>query len=93
MEIKKNKQKRFFKNNNQVQKTKRVKFKSYDEYKKYKEIKLENEKRAKLPKMVNYLYSNKKLKKGVFLKKPSFNEIKFPFKLNLKLVNEYIKKK
>ncbi len=41
----------------------------------------------------NYLYKNKKLKKGVFLKKPKFNEIMYPFFLNLKLVNEYLKKK
>ncbi len=41
----------------------------------------------------NYLYKNKKLKKGVFLKQPKFNEIMYPFFLNLKLVNEYLKKK
>jgi len=41
----------------------------------------------------NYLYKNKKLKKSVFLKKPKFNEILYPFFLNLKLVNEYLKKK
>jgi hypothetical protein len=40
-----------------------------------------------------YLYKNKKLKKGIFLKKPKFNEIMYPFFLNLKLVNEYLKKK
>ena len=34
-----------------------------------------------------------KLKKGVFLKKPSFNDIIYPFSLNLKLINEYLKKK
>lgn len=41
----------------------------------------------------NYLYKNKKLKKGIFLKKPVLNEILYPFYLNLKLVNEYLKKK
>ena len=40
-----------------------------------------------------YLYLNKKLKEAVILKKPSFSEIKYPFNLNLKLVNEYYKKK
>jgi hypothetical protein len=40
-----------------------------------------------------YLYKNKKLKKGIFLKRPRFNEIMYPFYLNLKLVNEYLKKK
>ena len=41
----------------------------------------------------NYLYKSHKLKKGIFLKKPKFNEILYPFFLNLKLVNEYLKKK
>ncbi len=41
----------------------------------------------------NYLYKNKKLKKGVFLKKPKFREILYPFLLNLKLVHQYLKKK
>ncbi len=40
-----------------------------------------------------YLYKNKKLKKGVFLKKPTYKKILYPFFLNLKLVNEYLKKK
>jgi hypothetical protein len=40
-----------------------------------------------------YLYKTKKLKKGIFLKRPRFNEIMYPFYLNLKLVNEYLKKK
>lgn len=41
----------------------------------------------------NYLYKNKNLKKGIFLKKPKFNEILYPFFLNMKLINEYLKKK
>ncbi len=45
------------------------------------------------PKITNYLHINSKLKEGVFLKKPSFNEIIYPFSLNLKLINEYLKKK
>lgn len=52
--------------------------------KKEEQIKLNNQKR--------YLYQNKKLKKGIFLKKPRFKEILYPFFLNLKLVNEYLKK-
>jgi hypothetical protein len=40
-----------------------------------------------------YLYKNKKLKKGVFLKKPKMNQINYPFFLNAKLINEYFKKK
>lgn len=39
-----------------------------------------------------YLYKNKKLKKGIFLKKPKFKEILYPIFLNLKLVNQYLKK-
>jgi len=50
-------------------------------------------KKPKKPKITNYLYFNKRLKKGIFLKKPSFNDIKYPFFLNLKLINESLKKK
>ena len=45
------------------------------------------------PKITNYLHVNSTLKQGIFLKKPSFNEIIYPFSLNLKLINEYLKKK
>jgi hypothetical protein len=45
------------------------------------------------PKFTNYLHTNKKLKQGIFLKKPAFNDIIYPFFLNLKLINEYLKKK
>jgi len=41
----------------------------------------------------NYLYKKKFLKKGIIFKKPKFHEILYPFFLNLKLVNEYLKKK
>ncbi len=44
-------------------------------------------------KITNYLHVNSILKQGIFLKKPSFNEIIYPFSLNLKLINEYLKKK
>jgi len=43
--------------------------------------------------ITNYLYINKKLKQGIFLKKPTFNEIKYPIQFNLKLINEFLKKK
>lgn len=49
--------------------------------------------KKKKPKITNYLHTNSTLKKGIFLKKPSFNEIVYPFSLNLKLINEYLKKK
>ena len=66
------------------------KFKDYKEYLKFKRLEIRKE---KTPKLVNYLHLNKKLKQGVFLKKPNFNEIKYPFFLNFKLINEFIKKK
>lgn len=51
------------------------------------------EQQIKINNQNHYLYKNKKLKKGIFLKKPKFNEIIYPFFLNLKLINEYLKKK
>jgi hypothetical protein len=54
---------------------------------------IQKKKQPEKPKINNYLYVHKKLKKGVFLKKPSFNDIIYPFSLNLKLINEYLKKK
>ena len=54
---------------------------------------IQKKKQPEKPKITNYLYVHKKLKKGVFLKKPSFNDIIYPFSLNLKLINEYLKKK
>jgi hypothetical protein len=54
---------------------------------------IQKKKQPEKPKITNYFYVNKKLKKGVFLKKPSFNDIIYPFYLNLKLINEYLKKK
>jgi hypothetical protein len=41
----------------------------------------------------NYLYKNKKLKRGIFLKKPTLYEILYPVFLNLKLIKQYLKKK
>ena len=42
---------------------------------------------------VNYLEFNNLLKIGIFLRKPFFNEIEYPFSLNFKLIDEYLKKK
>jgi small subunit ribosomal protein S4 len=41
---------------------------------------------------VNYIEFNNKLNVCIFLRKPLFNEIKYPFDLNLNLVDEYFKK-
>nr|AZL93010.1 hypothetical protein [Peronospora effusa]AZL93063.1 hypothetical protein [Peronospora effusa] len=51
------------------------------------------EKRPEKPLTTAYLHRNKKIKTGIFLKKPSFKTILYPFHLNLKLINEYLKKK
>lgn len=42
---------------------------------------------------IKYLYFNKKLKKGIFLKLPNIKEISYPYILNLKLISQYLKKK
>nr|YP_010507889.1 hypothetical protein OF347_mgp05 [Phytophthora asparagi]UXG55999.1 hypothetical protein [Phytophthora asparagi] len=45
------------------------------------------------PLITTYLHRNKKIKTGIFFKKPSFKSVLYPFYLNLKLINEYLKKK
>ena len=40
----------------------------------------------------NYIEFNNKLNICIFLRKPFFNEIQYPFNLNLKLVDDYFKK-
>ena len=51
------------------------------------------EKKPLKPLTTDYLHRNKKIKTGFFFKKPSFKTILYPFHLNLKLINEYLKKK
>nr|YP_010117934.1 ymf100 [Phytophthora cocois]QPN53906.1 ymf100 [Phytophthora cocois]QTV76685.1 hypothetical protein [Phytophthora cocois] len=51
------------------------------------------EKKPAKPLMTSYLHRNKKIKTGIFLKEPTFKAILYPFYLNLKLINEYLKKK
>nr|YP_010118051.1 ymf100 [Phytophthora fallax]QPN54101.1 ymf100 [Phytophthora fallax] len=51
------------------------------------------EKKPLYPKTTLYLHRNRKIKKGIFFKKPTFNSIIYPFHLNLKLINEYLKNK
>ena len=58
-----------------------------------KNIEKKTEDKTKKINQNNYLYKNKNLKKGIFLKKPKFNEILYPFFLNMKLINAYLKKK
>jgi hypothetical protein len=77
------------KNINQYSKNNKFDNNLYIKMKNYAKFKKENQK----SKMTNYLYINSKIKKGVFLKKPSYNEVLYPFHLNLKLINEYLKKK
>lgn len=61
----------------------------------WKEKKFKNisETKPKKPQSTHYLQTNKKIKQGIFFKKPCFNEILYPFSLNLKLIHEYLKKK
>ena len=47
----------------------------------------------KKKKILNYLYINKKIKKGIFLKNPDIKEIKYPINFNFKLINEFLNKK
>nr|YP_004564271.1 orf100 [Phytophthora phaseoli]ADK76245.1 orf100 [Phytophthora phaseoli] len=51
------------------------------------------EKRPLRPLTTAYLHRNKKKKTGIFFKEPTFKTILYPFYLNLKLINEYLKKK
>lgn len=51
------------------------------------------EKKPSKPLTTAYLHRNKKLKIGMFFKKPTLQTSLYPFHLNLKLINEYLKKK
>jgi hypothetical protein len=51
------------------------------------------EKRPSKPLITSYLYRNKKKRIGIFFKTPTFKSILYPFHLNMKLINEYLKKK
>lgn len=51
------------------------------------------EKKPEKPLTTAYLHRNKKIKTGIFIKTPSLKTILYPFYLNLKLINEYLKKK
>lgn len=51
-----------------------------------------NDKDKKIKKTITHFYRNKKLKKGIFLK-PIFKKVNYPFSLNFKLINEFLKKK
>ena len=51
------------------------------------------EKKPSKPLITGYLHRIKKKRIGIFFKKPSFKNILYPFHLNLKLINEYLKKK
>ena len=41
---------------------------------------------------LHYFEFNTKLKIAIFLRKPNWSEIEYPFSLNLKLIDEYLKK-
>nr|YP_009420760.1 hypothetical protein [Phytophthora nicotianae]ASO76768.1 hypothetical protein [Phytophthora nicotianae] len=52
-----------------------------------------NQKNNKYPYFYKKFNRNKKIKTGIFFKEPTFKTILYPFYLNLKLINEYLKKK
>lgn len=54
---------------------------------------LQKFKKRRKTKITNYLYKNKKLNKGIFLKSPLLKDIKYPIPFNLKLINESFKNK
>ena len=70
----------------------KTKNKNYS-YKKNNIYYILGEKKPKKPLTTAYLHRNKKIKTGIFFKKPSFKTILYPFYLNLKLINEYLNKK
>lgn len=92
------KNKKFF-NKNKIYKKKNQQFKkkSYPYFSPYKKqyniYYYLGEKKPLTTKTTTYLHRNKKIKTGIFFKKPTFNSIIYPFHLNLKLINEYLKKK
>nr|YP_010394299.1 Ymf100 [Phytophthora cryptogea]DAZ88307.1 TPA_asm: Ymf100 [Phytophthora cryptogea] len=51
------------------------------------------EKKPLKPLTTAYLHKNKKIKTGIFFKEPTLKTVLYPFYLNLKLINEYLKKK
>ena len=54
----------------------------------FSQYKVKNRGRIKVP----YLEYNRRLQCGVFLKSPTFQEIQYPFSLNLKLIDEFFQK-
>ena len=81
------------KKNQKTQKPLKRRFKNFAHYLKIRRL---NKKRQETPKMLSHFHHPrfyKKIKQGIFLKQPCYNQIKYPFFLNLKLISEYIKKK
>ena len=68
------------------------KTKKYINYKKKKSFRKKKIKNPYLLQKVGYLYKNQKLNIGLVLNPPKSNQIKYPFYMNLKLINEAIKK-
>lgn len=61
---------------------------------KYSNIFKNNSKKKKKRKSnIKYLYYNRKLKTGLFLKKPVFKELAYPFLFNFKLISQFLNKK
>ena len=90
----KNKNQFFYSNKNKNQFFYKKKNKNQFFYKKKNNIYyILGEKKPEKPLTTAYLQRNKKKKIGMFFKEPSYKTILYPFHLNLKLINEYLKKK
>lgn len=50
-------------------------------------------KKKKRIRLTNYLHRTRKIKQGIVLKDICYTEVTYPFLINLKLINEYLKKK
>nr|YP_009233128.1 orf100 [Phytophthora polonica]AMB20933.1 orf100 [Phytophthora polonica] len=92
------KNKKFFQKNKKyikqnIKKKKNYSYNYFSPYKKNNIYYILGEKKPINPKTTTYLQRNKKIKTGIFFKNPTFNSIIYPFHLNLKLINEYLKKK
>nr|YP_010394654.1 Ymf100 [Plasmopara halstedii]DAZ89091.1 TPA_asm: Ymf100 [Plasmopara halstedii] len=99
------KNKKIFQQNKKFNNKQNLNFKKYNKYPYFYKKKNRNfyknndiyyilgEKRPSKPLITAYLHRNKKIKTGIFFKKPVLKNILYPFHLNLKLINEYFKKK
>lgn len=71
-----------------------IKLKSKNEYIfSIKNNKVYMKKKQKKKSNIKYLYYNKKIKQGIFVKIPTYKELSYPFLFNFKLISQYLNKK